>query len=236
MKHGIQMRADSADRLLVYVWEWPVRITHWLIFLCVLVLSASGFYIGHPFLSVPGEARDHFVTGTVKLIHFYAAIVFTLAALSRLLWLFLGNYYARWTQFVPASRERLRNIGHMLQYYLFLRRDPQPAVGHNALAGAAYILLFAMYLLMIATGFAMYTANAHVEFPMRFFGFLMPLFGGLQTARWIHHVGMWLLLMFVAHHVFSALEISGVENNSLIGSMISGWKLIRREVLPGAGA
>ena len=34
-----------------YVWEWPIRITHWLNALCVLLLSVTGLYIGSPFLT-----------------------------------------------------------------------------------------------------------------------------------------------------------------------------------------
>ena len=53
----------------VYVWELPVRLTHWVIFFSILILSATGYYIGHPFISVPGPAKDHFVMGTVRVIH-----------------------------------------------------------------------------------------------------------------------------------------------------------------------
>ena len=47
-------RAD--DQLVrVYVWEIPVRVTHWVIVLSILILSVTGFYIGHPFMTVAGE-------------------------------------------------------------------------------------------------------------------------------------------------------------------------------------
>ncbi|MGB8445479.1 MAG: cytochrome b/b6 domain-containing protein, partial [Pseudolabrys sp.] len=61
---------ESPDHKLtlekVYVWELPVRLTHWLLFFSILVLSATGYYIGHPFISVPGAATDHFVMGAVR--------------------------------------------------------------------------------------------------------------------------------------------------------------------------
>ena len=53
----------------VYVWELPVRLTHWVIFFSIIILSATGYYIGNPFISVPGAARDHFVMGTVRAVH-----------------------------------------------------------------------------------------------------------------------------------------------------------------------
>ena len=48
-------------------------------------------------------------------------------------------------------------------------------------------------------------------------------------ARFIHHVGMWLLLGFAAHHIWSAVTISFVERNGLMDSMFSGFKFVRPE-------
>jgi Ni,Fe-hydrogenase I cytochrome b subunit len=33
----------------VYVWEWPVRLFHWVNFLSIMVLAATGYLIGNPF-------------------------------------------------------------------------------------------------------------------------------------------------------------------------------------------
>src|SRR5271157_4394926 len=153
-------RGNPTDIVRVYVWELPVRAAHWLVAGSILVLATTGFYIGHPFISVPGPARDHFVTGTIKVVHFYAAIVFTLAVLVRVGWMFVGNRFARWSQFVPKSRGRWRNGFEMLEFYLSVRREPPPAVGHNALAGITYGLVFLFFFTMIGTGLAMHSASA----------------------------------------------------------------------------
>jgi Ni,Fe-hydrogenase I cytochrome b subunit len=50
--------------------------------------------------------------------------------------------------------------------------------------------------IVIATGFAMYAASADIDSPMRFFGVTTPWLGGLQSARVLHHAGMWLLVAF----------------------------------------
>ncbi len=214
-----------ADRpAAVYVWELPVRITHWLIFLSVLVLAATGFYIGHPFISVSGPARDHFVMGTVRVVHLYAAIVFTLSVFVRVYWFFAGNQYARLNQFIPVSRERLSSTWQAIRFYSFVRRDPPPYAGHGGLAGAAYTIVFLIYFAMIATGLALYTVYASPASPFQFFRFLIPAFGGLQIARLIHHIGMWLLLIFMVHHVYSVILFSFTERNGIFDSMFSGYK------------
>ncbi len=70
----------------MYVWEFPVRLTHWLNVLAIIVLSFTGFYIGNPFIQPPpGEA---FLMATIRFIHFVAAYVFTLSCLLRSLLVF----------------------------------------------------------------------------------------------------------------------------------------------------
>lgn len=213
----------------VYVWELPVRLTHWLIALSIGVLTVTGIYIGNPFVRVPGEAGDHFVMGTMKVVHDYAAIVFTLAVLSRIVWMFVGNRWARWNQLLPATREGRRGIRGTLAFYLFVRPAPPSYVGHNPVAGATYTLVFLLYLVMIATGLGLYGMSAHVDSPMRFFAGWLGLFGGAQGARWVHHVVMWLLLGFAVHHVASALLVSRVEKNGILDSIFSGYKFLSAE-------
>jgi Ni/Fe-hydrogenase 1 B-type cytochrome subunit len=215
----------------VYVWELPVRISHWLIVLSVVVLASTGFYIGNPFIVVSGPARDHFVMGWMKVIHYYGAMVFTLAVLSRIAWMFAGNKYARWNQLVPTTRERLANMVRTFKFYTFLRPRPPITIGHNPLAGAVYVVVFLLYLTMIATGLAIYSQSAAIGSPMRAFHFLIPLLGGLQSARWLHHVGMWLLLGFIVHHVYSAVMFSAVERNATTESIFTGYKFVRPSAL-----
>jgi Ni/Fe-hydrogenase 1 B-type cytochrome subunit len=224
----------SSDLVRVYVWEWPVRITHWLIGASIIVLSATGIYIGRPFVI----SHSTTLMATVKAVHTYAAIVFTLSVVSRIVWMFVGNSYARWYNFIPAHRHRRKGLVSTFEFYTFLLRKPPGYVGHNPLAGMTYVLVFLLYLVMVGTGFALYSASSGVNSPMRIFQFLGPLFGGLQSARWIHHVVMWLLLGFAVHHVYSAVLMSQVEANATTESMVSGYKFVpRQDVLePGERA
>jgi Ni/Fe-hydrogenase 1 B-type cytochrome subunit len=225
----------SGDLVRVYVWELPVRITHWLIAGSIVVLSVTGFYIGAPFIAVPGPAGGRFVMGTMKIVHFYAAIVFTLSVAVRLVWMLTGNRYARWDKFVPVRARRWRGLWPTVKFYLFLLRKPPGFIGHNPVAGLAYLAVFALYLLEIATGLALYGTSAHVESPLRVFAGLAPWLGGLQTARWIHHVVMWLFIGFAIHHVYSAMLMSTVEQNATMESIFSGYKFVPREDLVHSG-
>lgn len=224
------MNASAAPRR-VYVWQAPVRAAHWLIFLSVAVLSVTGFYIGHPFIAVSGEARQHFVTGTVKVVHSYAAIVFTLSVLARLAWMFLGNEYARWNQFIPATRQRWLGVVDMILYYLFLTNRRPTGVGHNPLAGLTYVFVYLLLGLQMLTGLGLYGKAAHGGSPLHWLGFLSDVFGGPQSTRWLHHGFMWLLLGFFVHHLYSALLFSFEEKVGTMESIFSGYKFARPEDL-----
>jgi Ni/Fe-hydrogenase 1 B-type cytochrome subunit len=88
----------------IYIWEFPVRLTHWLNVLSIITLAFTGFYIGAPFIHAVTE--DELIMSTMRFIHFVAAYVFSVSVLVRIYWWFAGNKYAKYDQFVPTTDER----------------------------------------------------------------------------------------------------------------------------------
>ncbi|HBG04474.1 MAG TPA: Ni/Fe-hydrogenase, b-type cytochrome subunit, partial [Geobacter sp.] len=172
-----------------YVWEIPVRVSHWVNFLAIIVLSVTGIYIGAPKTLALQPAQ--YVMGWTRFVHFVAGYVFTVSFLARLYWMFAGNRYARWPEFVPfINQAGRRNMWQTLRYYIFIDKSiPHPA-GHNALAGATYTLVFLLYLVMICTGFALYSEHAPFSFMHTLTGWLFLLFSN-QGIRLTHHMVMW---------------------------------------------
>jgi Ni/Fe-hydrogenase 1 B-type cytochrome subunit len=210
-------------------------MTHWCTAYAILVLAVTGYYIGSPYTISSGPAGRHFVMGWMKTIHSYAAIVFALSVVSRVLWMFMGNTYATWDKFIPVVRKRWSGMLGSLYYYLFRLRQPPGFVGHNPLAGFTYAFVFLVYFMMITTGLALYNVSAPVGSPFRLFHFLLPLWGGAQSARWFHHLGMWMLLGFAVHHVYSSVLMSQVEARGTVESMASGYKFVPCEDLVYSG-
>jgi Ni/Fe-hydrogenase 1 B-type cytochrome subunit len=225
------VRTADESRIRVYVWDAVIRTTHWLVAGSILVLAVTGLYIARPFASSVGPATPHFFMGWMKTVHSYSAIVFTVSLFARVMWFFIGPKQASWRQFIPTTRERWRNFVSTLRFYLFISVQTPSAVAHNALAGLAYAAVFFLYAMMLVTGFALYGASANVSSPMHIFHGLAPLVGGLQTARLVHHVVMWLILAFVIHHVYSALLTAKLERNGELEAIFSGNKYLLREQL-----
>ena len=220
----------TATRVRVYVWDLVVRNTHWVIALTMAILIATGLYIAHPFGFPGGTPGPHFLMGLVRVVHFYAAIFFTLAVVVRLVWLFASpSLYARWKQFLPWQRYRRRELLTTLKFYFFFRRRPPDIIGHNPLAGLAYTGVFFLYLVMITSGLALYAGSRLPGEYMKVFSFLLPIYGGLQTARLIHHLVMWVLILFVTLHVYTGALTSALEENGEVDSIFSGYKFELRE-------
>ena len=217
---------DSISLVRLYVWELPVRLVHWLLFFSIIVLAGTGYYIGNPFFSGP------LVMARIRTVHLATSIVFTLAALVRVYWAFAGNRFARWSELIPVSAERLKSLWKSTLFYTFLSREPVEYAGHNGLAGLTYAVIYGVYFVMITTGLALYTVDAGPGSPMHVFAFLIPIFGGLQIARLIHHIGMWVILIFMVAHLYFVVLYSTVERLGIFDSILSGFKFVPGKEVP----
>jgi Ni/Fe-hydrogenase 1 B-type cytochrome subunit len=211
------------DLVRVYVWEFPVRASHWFIFASVVVLSFTGYYMHNPFLIA--RSRTAYVMGTMRFIHLVAASVFIAAFLLRMYWFFEGNKWANWRAFLPIRREQWRGIGDMVAYYTFFRRNIVHVIGHNALATATYTVMFFVMFVEILTGLALYSYTVSNRVLSFFIGWL-PRLIDISYLRLSHFLIMFAFFIFVIHHVYSAVLVSLEERNGLVESIFTGYKFV----------
>ena len=126
---------------------------------------------------------------------------------------------------VPVEADNIDGLSATKGTLLYVKRG----------AGFTYTFVFLLFFVMITTGLALYNVNAPVGSPFRAFHFLLPLWGGAQTARFVHHVAMWLILGFADHHIYSAILMSQVEARGTVESMASGYKFVPCEDLVYSG-
>ncbi len=213
----------------VYVWELPVRLTHWAIVISIVILAITGAYIHGPFVipSSPIEASTRMAS--MRFVHELAAIVFTIAVGFRFYWGFVGNQFANWRAIIPHNRSQFRCMREMGKYYLFLRRTPVPMTGHNLLAGLAYTLISIILFFQVASGMLLFawiigTGPASYLEPIVAY---VP--GGIQTIRMLHYLATFIFIAFVIHHVYSAILVDIEERNGVMTSIFTGFKNIRPE-------
>jgi thiosulfate reductase cytochrome b subunit len=144
--------------------------------------------------------------------HFFFAWIFLINGLCYVLYSLWSRHLSR--DLLP-TRDELRGIGASVREHLrFRHAGGEAAKRYNVLQKLAYlIVIFVLLPLVILMGFGMSPAlNAVLT------GWV-DLFGGRQSARTIHFVVAWLLVGFVAIHVFQVI-VTGLWNN--LRSMITG--------------
>jgi Ni/Fe-hydrogenase 1 B-type cytochrome subunit len=205
----------------VYVWEFPVRLTHWLNFAAILVLSITGFYIGAPFIRAINE--DQLIMAQFRFVHFVAAYVFAVSVLLRIYWWFVGNRYSRWNQFLPVSSKRWESCVETTKFYCFIREKAPDEAGHTGIAGASYFFMFMLFLIEILTGFALYS-QSHVGTLWTILGGWVFMILNQGVVRLIHHCIMWIIAAFFLFHMYIAWHNDAIERNGLMSSIFSGYK------------
>lgn len=223
---------QTANYRRVYVWDFPVRLYHWVNAFCVVILAVSGYFIGKPLgLSYSTEAYQQYWFGTLRFVHFVTAFVFFFNFVFRIYWGFVGNRYARWNYFIPLTKTQWREFVDILRVdILQMRMRGKISIGHNALAGFTYFLTFLVFLFQVMTGFALYSANSSSLLP-RLFHWVVPLMGGDFAVRQWHHMAMWFFIIFAMVHVYLVFYHDYVEGRGTTSSMVGGWKFEREDLL-----
>jgi Ni/Fe-hydrogenase 1 B-type cytochrome subunit len=230
MSTPVQVLPESAaaEKLRsVYVWESPIRLTHWMLVISISVLLATGFFIAWPWASAQGEATFNFLMGRFRQIHFIAGYVLLFAFLIRIYWFFAGNNYAR--SGFPFFW-RVSWWHHLMEQaweYLTIRIT-QRFVGHNQLGALSYLIFVAgMGGAEIVTGFAMYGESNPGGFWSKLCGWVIPLCGGSYQVHQWHHIFAWGILLFIGIHIYIVVLDSIYLDNGMVGSIFTGRKYVR---------
>ena len=218
----------------IYVWEIPVRIFHWLNVLCITVLAITGYLIGNPPAVMSGaEATNQYYFGIVRFLHFATAYIFLGAMIYRIAWSFIGNKYSNWKVFFPYTKMSIHDTLSVIKDSILLQNDKiydfrKNWIGHNPVAAWSYSIIFILMFVQVFTGFGLYSNNATWWLP-KLFSWVVPLLGGDFNVRLIHHIVMWIFVVFAVFHIYLSLWHDWLDGRGEVSSMLSGFKFIRKE-------
>lgn len=116
----------------ILVWDWPVRIGHW--------LMAAAFLVAY----LTGESEAW------RLVHVWAGGTLAGIVAFRLIWGLAGSRHARFAAFIRSPAAAYRYLLGLLH------RRPEHYTGHNPAGAWAVILLLALGLGAAATGWPVY--------------------------------------------------------------------------------
>lgn len=221
-----------ADVVLYRVWERPVRITHWFMFLSVLTLCVTGYLIARPPFSAPTEASNSYVHGTIRYIHFVAAYVLLFSFLIRLYWGFVGNRFCRWSNMLPITRRRWQGIWVEIDSLLFPWKGHYVYTGHAPLASVIYLCAYAGVIVALGSGFIHYAQSHYSPFWRWVAGTGLSLFGyNLKVIHLVHHQMLWFFVVYFIAHIYMVAYTMGVSRTTEVDTMVTGRKFVHRDDL-----
>lgn len=211
----------------VYLWGWPIRAMHWIAAICIVLLVLTGLFIGRPYFVPPADDPDPFLMGWIRAVHFGAAAVLIMTAIVRFYWLFAGNKYERLTALFPVKGRDWVNMGKQVKYYLMIQPEKAPQyLGHNPLQQLSYTGIYLVAAVMVVTGFALYGQSNPGGLWYSLTNWVVPIVGGLQVVRWIHHVFTWVFLIFIPLHVYLAVRADFMERGGVVSSIVTGGRFV----------
>ncbi|WP_022850119.1 Ni/Fe-hydrogenase, b-type cytochrome subunit [Limisalsivibrio acetivorans] len=219
-----ELRKLCPAKGFVYVWEAPVRISHWVSVVCIMILAVTGLYIHYPFFTYDTVNSTPYVMGQVRYIHYLTGFIFTTSVLLRLWWAIVGNQYAHIrTVYNPFKKKDRKLIISYLKYYFFLEKNPPHTLTHNPMAQYAYIGIFLVFIFQIFSGFYLWSLNdphSTLYASLTWFNSI----GNVQYIRMLHYFVVYIIATFLIIHLYAAVLVDFRTHSGDVSSIFSGWK------------
>lgn len=182
------------------VWDFPTRLFHWTLALCVLGLFVTGK-----------------IGGNAMVWHLRLGLLMLTLLGFRLLWGVVGARWSRFAQFIRGPVAVWR--------YLRGRSPADHLVGHSPLAGWAVLAMLAT--LAMQTGSGLMSDDEIAFFgPLvsQVSGDTVAL------ATWWHtEWGQYLVLGIVVVHLLAIAYYAGVRRQTIVRPMLSGDQVVARD-------
>lgn len=181
----------------ILVWDLPVRLFHWLLFISLL----SAWYTS--------DGERGLIDYHLKIGYFILGLI-----LFRITWGIFGTHYAKFSQFMPTKIT--------LQHYLKMsKRDKgYTTVGHNPLGALMVFVMLSLILTQAISGLFMnddiFTTGPYYESASKAVQKVMSL---------IHHNVFEVILIVSVLHISAIFYYLFAKKINLIVPMITGYKL-----------
>jgi thiosulfate reductase cytochrome b subunit len=178
---------------------WPIRIMHWTNAVAMFIMVGSGWGIYNDsvifhFIYFPDWARIGSWAANSLLWHFAGMWLLAINGLAYLIYGFVTGRLRE--RMLPI---RVSEIIHTVRETLHFKLAHEDLTTYNAVQKLLYIVVILAGVSQVITGLAIWK-------PVQF-SWLVALYGGFQTARLVHFLGMSVIVGFVVVHVALALLV-----------------------------
>jgi len=244
--HANDKSNNTSEKITIYrVWDRPSRIFHWMNFLLVLSLVFVGLImLFRKDLGIDAlEAKIK-----LKELHVIIGYLFAANLLVRIVWGFMGNRYAKFSNNIP-------NVSAIKQYKSALKDGQNPQyVGHNPLGKLAVVTIMLTLTLIMATG--LFRAGTDIYYPP--FGSAITQYiaadgvdatsikpydeTGVDKSKLaeikpvksiagkVHLYSVYFLMILIGLHVAAVIQAERRHQPGIISAMFSGKKSIKGKI------
>lgn len=178
------------------LWDFPLRLFHWLLVVLVVVSVVS--------VQIGGNAME---------VHELSGLCILTLVLFRLIWGFVGGTHARFVNFV-------RGPGAILRYVRLLRAGHgHDASGHNPLGAVSVLAMLASLALQAGTGLF---ANDDIMMEGPLAKWVSKDTSDFITH--VHHINANVLLALIALHLAAVAFYLWIKKDDILRPMITGRK------------
>jgi len=205
-----------------------LRLTHWIRVVAIIILTFTGFYIAIPFISSAlnqGEPNNYLYA---LMRSWHIIFGFVLIAVT------IGKFYL----FIFDRQSKIERASFkdfispkmwikQIKYYMLVGKHPHLKGVYNPLQFIAYMGIYAAIILICITGLILHMHVYHEGFGGMIFDILRPLevmLGGLAWVRQLHHIAMWVFIIFLPIHIYLSVFNSVYGKSGAMDSIVSGYK------------
>jgi Ni/Fe-hydrogenase 1 B-type cytochrome subunit len=215
-----------------YEFSYWLRVTHWIRVVAIIVLTVSGFYIASPFITpASGGEPTNFMNALFRSWHIIFGFLLIAVTIGKF-YLFIFDKQSQverksfWDFINPKTW--IQQIG----YYLLVSKHPHTKGAYNPLQFLAYAGIYISLIMISLTGLILYVNVYHDGMGGLLYDVMRnfeAILGGLAWVRQLHHIFMWIFIIFLPIHVYLVIFNSVYGKHGDVDSIVSGYKWVKEK-------
>ena len=226
-----------------------MRINHWVVAFSMIGAVLTGLYIGHPYYQsyISDPAVMKYVMAWNRWVHFMIAIIFDVSSIVIAYLYFFSRFEKPYKKILPTAANIKEFIEVVLNLVTLNRRKNFDSTHSDSFNTVFFLMFHLMLAWLLLTGLQLYVHG--LESGLSSIGNWWPWMLHLVTdwtvpvstwmmgssaptasimdVRTVHHMTMWLVLSWVAFHIYYQVWRTIFWKEGDIGIVVSGTKFVK---------
>ena len=219
-----------------------MRINHWVVAFSMVGAIATGFYIGHPYYSsfIADPAATKFVMAWNRWWHFMIAIVFDVSSIIVAYMYFFSRFEKPYKKLIPNGKNISEFFAVLFNLLTFNRSKRFDSSHADSFNGVFFLVFHILLVWMLLTGLQLYVhglgsglSSIGTWWPTMLHmvtDWTVSVSGGtLMDVRINHHYSMWLIITWVAFHIYYQVWRTIFWKEGDIAIVVGGSKFVKED-------